>query len=99
MSQDQVLGILRILLPTLLAYLAGRGFISETAIADITAAVITLVAAAWSAWAHTQASNVAKVAALPQSEVKSDQGNISITLHDEALGHVASMNATPLVKK
>ncbi len=97
MSQDQVLGILRILLPTLLAY--GKGYITQTAVADVTAAVVTLVAAAWSAWAHTQAATVAKVAALPQSEVKSDQGNVSITLHDEALGQVASMNATPLVKK
>ena len=48
MNLNQVNGILRAVIPAILAYAVGRGWLGESQVADITTAVITLVAAAWS---------------------------------------------------
>jgi hypothetical protein len=95
-NEDQVLGILRIILPMALAWLAGKGYITNSAVADITAALVGLVAAVWSGWAHTQAATVAKVAAMDQTKVSAD--GKTITLHDPVLINAAAAAATPLVK-
>ncbi len=99
MNQEQVLGILRIVLPSILAFFVGKGWIAaDTAVADLTTAIVTIAAAVWSGFVHTQRNAAAVVAAMPSTEVKSDRGNVSITLHDEAMGHAAAMNATPYVR-
>lgn len=48
MNQDQVTGIVRALVPAILAYAVGKGWISNTTVGDITAIAVALAAAAWS---------------------------------------------------
>ena len=48
MSLDSINGIIRAIVPAALAYVAGKGWISQSSIPDITAAVIALAAAGWS---------------------------------------------------
>lgn len=48
MNLNQVNGILRAVIPALLAYAVGRGWLSDSSVGEITAAVITLVSAVWS---------------------------------------------------
>ena len=48
MNLNQLNGILRAVIPAALAYAAGRGWLTQGQIADVTAAIITLVSAAWS---------------------------------------------------
>ena len=65
MNSNVVMGILRALVPGLVAYAAGRGWISASSAGEIGAAIITLGAAAWSASTNTDAASVATVAAIP----------------------------------
>jgi len=55
MNQDQITGILRAIIPALLAYVVGKGWIAESSIPDITAAVVAVVAAVWSVFNNTTA--------------------------------------------
>ena len=65
MNASVVMGILRAVVPGLVAYAAGRGWISAGEAGEISAAIITLGMAAWSATTNTDAAHVATVAALP----------------------------------
>jgi len=65
-SQDQILGMLRIFIPYLLTMAVAKGYIPEGAVADVTTAIVTLVAIGWSAVAHKQSAVVARVAAMPE---------------------------------
>ena len=65
MNSNVVMGILRALVPGLVAYAAGRGWISESSAGEIGAAIITLGAAAWSASTNTQAAAIVTAAAIP----------------------------------
>jgi hypothetical protein len=49
MTLDQVKGLLQVLIPTLLAYAVGKGWVAQSQVADITAAIVMLVSAAYSA--------------------------------------------------
>ncbi len=99
-NQDQILGILRILIPVALAWFVGKGFITHEAVAEITAAIVTLLAAVGSAWSHTHASTVAKVAAMPGTTVMmTPKGDTVIALHDVDLIHAAGLAATPVSGK
>jgi hypothetical protein len=42
-------GILQVVLPAALSYAVAKGWVAQSAVADITAAVLTLGAAIWSA--------------------------------------------------
>jgi ABC-type polysaccharide/polyol phosphate export permease len=53
MNQDQVTGIIRAVVPALLAYVVGKGWISESSVADITTAAIAVAAAIWSVFNNT----------------------------------------------
>ena len=64
MNTNVVMGILRAVVPGLVAYAAGRGWISAGEAGEISAAIITLGMAAWSATTNTDAAHVATVAAL-----------------------------------
>jgi hypothetical protein len=66
MSQGQILGALRIVLPVILAYLAGTGWISESDVGSITTAVVTLAATIWSVVMHNKSNTIASAAALPE---------------------------------
>jgi hypothetical protein len=94
MNQEQVLAILRILLPTALAWFAGKGFIVEASIPDVVAAIVLLTSVVWTGGAHTRAAMVGKVAAMLGTEVL-HAGNV-ITLHDPVLIKAAKENATPV---
>lgn len=48
MNANAVNGILRAVLPAALAYCVGKGWISQSQVADITTAIITIGAAVWS---------------------------------------------------
>ncbi len=48
MNANQIGGIMRAVVPAILAYAVAKGWLTDSQVADITAAVITLVAAAWS---------------------------------------------------
>ena len=65
MNSNVVMGILRALIPGLVAYAAGRGWISASSAGEIGAAIITLGSAAWSASTNTQAASIAAVTAMP----------------------------------
>ena len=65
MNQNVVMGILRALVPGLVAYAAGRGWISAGEAGEISAAIITLGAAGWSAMTNTDAASIKTVTAMP----------------------------------
>jgi TRAP-type C4-dicarboxylate transport system permease large subunit len=65
MNQTQVLGIAKIIVPVVITYAVGRGWVSESAAGEITAAIVTLIAALWSFEAHTDSANLATVEAMP----------------------------------
>lgn len=48
MNANQVNGILRTVVPALLAYAVAKGWLTDSQVADISAAIITLVMAGWS---------------------------------------------------
>lgn len=65
MNQAQILGALRTILPAVLMYAVGKGWISQSEVADLAAAVATLVATGFSVWNHTEANTVAAANDLP----------------------------------
>lgn len=48
MDMNTVNGVIRAVVPAFLAYAVGKGWVSQSAVADITAAVVAVVAALWS---------------------------------------------------
>lgn len=48
MDINQINGVLRAIVPAVLAYAVGHGWISESSVADITTAVVAIAAAIWS---------------------------------------------------
>ena len=46
-------GILRAVVPAVLAYVAGKGYITQSAAAEIGAAIITIAAGIWSVTSNT----------------------------------------------
>lgn len=48
MDWNVVNGVLRAVIPATLAFAVGKGWITQSQVGDITAAIITLAAAGWS---------------------------------------------------
>jgi len=48
MGNDQFTGILRAVIPALVAYVAGKGWLPADTASDVGAGLITIVAAMWS---------------------------------------------------
>lgn len=48
MDLNTINGVLRAVVPAILAYAVGKGWITQSMVGDITAAVVTLVSAGWS---------------------------------------------------
>jgi hypothetical protein len=65
MNQAQINGILRAVVPALMAYLAAKGYLSDSMAAEVGAAIITVASAIWSAAAHTDANALKAVEAMP----------------------------------
>jgi ABC-type polar amino acid transport system ATPase subunit len=93
MNQEQFLGIVRLVVPTIVAFAAGTKWIDPGMVGDVTAAVVTLAAVAWTIVAHTKSSQIAAVAAMDATKV-SPSGN-TITILDPVLARAAKENATP----
>jgi hypothetical protein len=66
MNQDQILGALRILLPTILAYAVGKGWLTSSQVADVTAGIVMIAGVAMSFLANTQHAKIAAVADMPE---------------------------------
>lgn len=48
MDLNTLNGIVRAVLPAALAYAVGKGWITQNMVGEITAAIVTLISAAWS---------------------------------------------------
>ena len=66
MNQDQIMGVLRVLLPSILSYAVGKGWLTTSQVADVSAALVMLTGVAWSIVAHTDQAKIAAVAAMPE---------------------------------
>ena len=84
MNQDQVLGALRVVVPALLAYAAGKGWLTPaqvssivSALPDIAAVIVLVGGTTMSILAHTNAAKVTSVATLPPSDVTAAMANVS----------------------
>ena len=56
MDGNTINGILRAVIPAALAYAVGKGWITQSQVGDITAAIVTLVAAGWSVKTNIKSS-------------------------------------------
>ena len=65
MNQNQITGLARALVPALIAYVVGKGWLSQSSAADVSAAIIALLAAGWSVQTHTDSNAIKTVAAMP----------------------------------
>ncbi len=52
MSWNVINGVLRAILPAAFAFAVGKGWIGQSQVADLTAAVIAFAAAGWSAYTN-----------------------------------------------
>ena len=66
MSQVQFMGLLRAIVPAMIAYVVGKGWIPAGIAGDLAAAVMALAAAGWSMHSNTSKSIVTAAAALPE---------------------------------
>lgn len=84
MNQDQVAGILRIVVPAVCTWLAAKGFSAfgdAGVVAQITAVAVALAAIAWSFLRHTDAAKLEAAANVdPQVEVKVPQSLVNTNL-------------------
>lgn len=48
MDLNSISGVIRAIVPALLAYCVGKGWIAETSVADITAGAVAVASAIWS---------------------------------------------------
>lgn len=48
MDMNSISGVIRAIVPALLAYCVGKGWIAETSVADITAGAVAVASAVWS---------------------------------------------------
>lgn len=65
MNYDQLLGILRVIVPVGLGFLTSKGWIPAGAAGDVGTAALGVGAAIWSYYAHTDSAKIAAVTALP----------------------------------
>lgn len=72
MTLNQINGIIRAVVPALLAYFVANGKLPDSFVSDVTTALTALVAvgaAGWSFYANSNKANVAAVQALPEAKV------------------------------
>lgn len=56
MTQNQLMGILRAVVPAMVAYLVAKGWVSDSNAADVGAAIITIGSAVWSVVSNMEPS-------------------------------------------
>ena len=89
---DQLKGTLRALVPAVVAYTVGKGWIAASSAADVGALILALGAVGWSVFDKRRSAKVASVAAMPGTVVSPD--GKTITLVERALADVARDSAT-----
>ncbi len=65
MNQDQLLGMLKVVLAMSLPIAVNRGWVPAGAVTDISSAIIGLGMAGWSWYAHTDSNKLIAAAAVP----------------------------------
>lgn len=97
-NQDQVAGIIRIIVPAVCTWLAAKGFSAfgdAGLVAQISAVVIGVAAIAWSFISHTDSSRLKSAAAVdPQVEV---QVPSSLMISDPRVANLVHDVAVPNV--
>ena len=94
MNQDQFLGIIRAILPAGIAYAVGKGWLSSSSAADVSAALIALAAAGWSIAEHTDSAKLAAVEAMP--DVRKIVPS-AMAAKDSAVGQAAADSDRPKI--
>jgi hypothetical protein len=69
MNYDQFTGVLRALLPAMLAFAVGKAWIPSAAVGDISAAVLAIAAAVWSFLNNRTTAKAAAVSETPGVKV------------------------------
>ncbi len=91
---DQLKGALRALVPAVVAYLVGRGYIPASVAAEAGALVLAVGAVGWSIFDKRRSAKVAAVAAMPGTVVSPDGKTITIMERDLVnAARVAATNA------
>jgi len=91
---EQWKGVLRAVIPAILAYVAAAGWISEGNIPTYTAIAITIVTAIWSMMTHTETNAVNIVGAIADKPFTPDKAVKGVILMPTAAG-VALSKVTP----
>lgn len=101
-NQDQITGILRIIIPVACAWLAAKGFsaFSDAGIvAQVTTIIISLAAVVWSVITHTDSAKIKSAAAIdPQVQIQVprslmiDNKKIASLVHDDAVPNVTKLS-------
>lgn len=79
MNQDQVTGLLRSLVPAIVAYIVGKGWIPASSAADVGAALTAIGMAGWSIYVNTKSQQIASVAAMPDVQKVVTSGELANT--------------------
>ncbi len=82
---DYLKGALRALVPSVVAYAVGRGWIPASAAADAGALILAAGAVGWSIFDKRKSAKVAAVAAMPGTVVSPDGKTITIMERDLAV--------------
>lgn len=54
MNANQIAGVVRAIVPAALAYAVAKGWLTDSQVADISAAIVVLVMAAWSVYSNVE---------------------------------------------
>lgn len=92
-QSDKVFGVARAIVPTIVAYLVGRGYIPGGAAAEVSTAILALGAAGWSVYEKRAAGKITSVAAMDETRVSADGRTITVTVPE--LAKAARDAATP----
>lgn len=102
MTQDQIMGLLRQLLPVLGTLATSLGILTADQVGSITATVLTLAGpvmivggAIWALFANSKTSIIKSAAAMGETRVTPNETSTTIEVLDPNLAHVAAQAATP----
>ena len=102
-TQDQVMGLLRQLLPLLGGIAVGLGWLTKDEVAGYSALILQsvgpiMIIIGWvlSMIANSKTSILKSAAAMPETRVVANGATTTITIHDPDLAQAAAESATPL---
>jgi len=107
MTKDQLMGLLRQVLPLIAGIAVGKGWLTVDQAGTVTTLILQIIGPLgalggmiWAAMANSKSSIIQSVAAMPETKVISTGvgGVTSIEIHSPDLASKASEAATPLTK-